>query len=246
MSIMFANNEIGTIQQLDELSKIAHDGGALFHSDAAQAVGHIPVAVDPIGVDLMSFSAHKAYGPKGVGGLFVRRRGTRVRLAPLVMGGGQERGLRSGTLNVPGIVGMGEAFALASKDLKKEAQKQRGLRDQLQDGLLDLGNVAVNGRQDLRLPHNLNVRIGGVDGKALIGAVSTNVAFSASSACSTQVVEPSHVLLALGYSPAVAHQCVRFGLGRFTTEGEVEYALSAIVPAVSRLRSIQSDRLPPA
>jgi cysteine desulfurase len=238
VSIMFANNEIGTIQQMAELSRVAHAGGALFHSDAAQAVGHIPVAVDQIGVDMMSFSAHKSHGPKGVGGLFVRRRGNRVRLTPLLMGGGQERGLRSGTLNVPGIVGMGEAFALAVKELKRETKRESELRDRLQEGLLQAGNVDVNGCQNSRLPHNLNVRISGVDGKALISAASKSVAFSASSACSSQVVEPSHVLLAIGYSPEDAHRCVRFGLGRFTTSEEIEFAIQEIVRSVRRLRTL--------
>ncbi len=211
VSIMHANNEIGTVQRLEELSKVAHSGGALFHTDAAQSVGHIPVSVDALGVDLLSFSAHKVYGPKGVGGLFVRRRGNRVRLKPLLLGGGQERGLESGTLNVPGTVGLGEALALASKGMRREAQSESGLRDRLQAALMQAGGVEVNGRQAAKLPHNLNVRVAGVDGKALISAVAKNVAFSASSACSSQVVEPSHVLLAIGYSVEDAHQCVRFG-----------------------------------
>lgn len=238
VSVMLANNEIGTIQRLDKLSRIAHAGGAVFHTDAAQAVGHIPVNVDSLDVDLMSFSAHKMYGPKGVGGLFVRRRGTRVRLTPLVMGGGQERGLRSGTLNVPGIVGMGEAFALASKELVKEGARVSVLRDGFERSLVSVGRVHVNGQKSARLPHNLSVRIEGVDGKALIASVADSVAFSASSACSSHVVEPSHVLLALGLSPEEAHQCVRFGLGRSTTSRDVEFAGRTLGASIQRLRGI--------
>lgn len=238
VSVMLANNEVGTVQQLAELSKMAHDRGAIIHTDAAQAVGHIPVNVDELGVDLMSISAHKINGPKGVGALYTRRRGGRVRLSPQLMGGGQERGLRSGTLNVPGIVGMGKALSLASSELRKERNHLAKLRDELELTIAALGEVEVNGNRASRLPHNLNVRIAGVDGKALIGACAKEVAFSASSACSTQVVEPSHVLLAMGLTPAEAHQCVRLALGRFTTEEEISFAGESIAHAIRRLRRL--------
>jgi cysteine desulfurase len=239
VSIMLANNEIGTVQRMAELSKVVHDGGALLHIDAAQAVGHIPVDVDRFDADLLSFSAHKVYGPKGVGGLYVRRRRRRVAIAPLVVGGGQERGLRSGTLNVPGIVGMGTAFALASKEMTKEGRRLGELRDQLQAGLISAGGVTVNGHPTSRLAHNLNVKIDGVDGKGLISALTESVSFSASSACSTQSVEPSHVLTAIGHSPESAHMCVRFGLGRWTSKEEIEFTTSAVTNAILRLRRMR-------
>ncbi|MDG6912455.1 MAG: cysteine desulfurase [Nitrososphaerota archaeon] len=238
VSIMLANNEVGTLQRLAELSKEVHNRGAFFHTDAAQAVGHVPVDVDEMGVDLMSISAHKVNGPKGVGALYIRRRGGRIRLSPQLLGGGQERGLRSGTLNVPGIVGMGEALSLARSDLRQESNRLTRLRDKLESAIAALGEVEVNGDRSARLPHNLNIRIVGVDGKALIGACAKEVAFSASSACSSRVVEPSHVLLALGYSPEQAHQCVRFGLGRFTTEEDIEHASSVVTDSIRFLRKL--------
>lgn len=245
VSIMWANNEIGTIQDIRALAAVAHKGGALFHTDAAQAVGHIPTSVEEAGVDLLSFSAHKMHGPKGVGGLYVRLRNRRVRLLPLLRGGGQERGLRSGTLNVPGIVGLGEAISLAQRELTNEGKRLSALRDRLEHGLLEVDGVRVNGKKSRRLPHNLNVGLRGVDGKALIGAASQSVAFSASSACSTQTVEPSHVLLAIGLTPDEAHRCVRFGLGRFNTRDEIDFATDSIVAAILKLRKMQG-RLPVA
>ncbi len=239
VSIMLANNEIGTIQRMAELSKVVHDGGALLHIDAAQAVGHIPVDVELLDADLLSFSAHKAYGPKGVGGLYVRRGRRRVAITPLVAGGGQERGLRSGTLNVPGIVGMGTAFMLASKEMPQEGRRLSALRDTLQARLLSVGGVTVNGHPTSRLPHNLNVKVDGVDGKGLISALTKSVAFSASSACSTQSVEPSHVLIAIGHSPQSAHMCVRFGLGRWTSQEEIDFSTDAITKAILRLRRMR-------
>lgn len=236
VSIMWANNEVGTIQDIATLSDIAHRAGVPFHTDAAQAVGHVPVDVEAAEVDMMSFSGHKTHGPKGIGGLYVRRLERRIRLTPLLMGGGQERGLRSGTLNVPGIVGLGEALALAARELGSEGKRLRGLRDELQRRLLETPDVQVNGNPDSRLPNNLNLRIKGVDGKALIGAVAKSVAFSASSACATQTVEPSHVLLALGLTPREAHSCVRFGLGRFTTSEEISFAASEMSRFIPRLR----------
>jgi cysteine desulfurase len=243
VSIMLANNEVGTIQQIDELAKITHKSGALLHVDAAQAVGHIPVDVEELDVDLLSFSAHKAYGPKGVGGLFVRRRRRRVELEPLILGGGQERGMRSGTLNVPGIVGMGEAFTIASRELAREGNRVAKLRNELESRLEELGGTVVNGHRTRRLPHNLNVTITGVDGKALISSLRSSVAFSASSACSTQSVEPSHVLLALGLTPDEAHMSVRFGLGRGTSQEEIDFASAALSKAVRKLRSMKGPRL---
>lgn len=242
VSVMLANNEVGTVQRLAELSKEVHDHGAFFHTDAAQAVGHIPVDVDEMGVDLMSISAHKVNGPKGVGALYIRRRGGRVRVSPQLFGGGQERGLRSGTLNVPGIVGIGKALSLARSEMREERNRLSRLRDKLESTISTIGGVEVNGDCEARLPHNLNIRIIGVDGKALIGSCAKEVAFSAGSACSSRVVEPSHVLLALGYSPEHAHQCVRFGLGRFTTEEEIDYAGQMLTQASKRLRRLSSER----
>ncbi|MDG6909768.1 MAG: cysteine desulfurase [Nitrososphaerota archaeon] len=242
VSIMLANNEIGTIQEMASLSKIVHDAGALLHVDAAQAVGHIPVDVGKLDLDLVSFSAHKVYGPKGVGGLYVGRRNRRVELRPQLLGGGQEHGLRSGTLNVPGIVGIGEALAIASKEMARETRRIGRLRDRLQSGLLALGDVSVNGHTEYRLPHNLNVRIGGVDGKALISSTSKSVAFSASSACSAQSVEPSHVLIAIGHTPESAHMCVRFGLGRWTTDEETDFACEVLAKSIHRLRLIRTAK----
>ena len=239
VSIMLANNEIGTIQQMTALSKVVHAGGALLHIDAAQAVGHIPVDVERLDADLLSFSAHKAYGPKGVGGLYVRRRRRRVAIEPLLVGGGQERGLRSGTLNVPGIVGMGVAFSLASKEMREESRRLSELRDVLQEGLLSVGGATVNGNMKSRLPHNLNIKIDGVDGKALISSVAKTVTFSASSACATQSVEPSHVLTAIGHSPESAHMCVRFGLGRWTSREEIDFVIDTVSKAILRLRNIR-------
>ena len=238
VSVMWANNEIGTIQDVRALASVAHKGGALFHSDAAQAIGHVAISVDGADVDLLSLSAHKLHGPKGVGGLFVRRRRRRVRLSPLLMGGGQERGLRSGTPNVPGVVGLGEALSLADKDLGQEERRVARLRDQLERGLLENGEVTVNGKRSNRLPQNLNARVGDVDGKALIGATAHQLAFSASSACSSQSVEPSHVLLAIGLSPTDAHQCVRFGLGRATTKEEVDFTIDTLRLNIKKLRRI--------
>jgi cysteine desulfurase len=241
VSIMLANNEIGTIQRMVELSKIVHDYGAVLHIDAAQAVGHIPVNVELLNADLLSFSAHKVYGPKGVGGLYVRRKGRRVRIEPQLVGGGQERGLRSGTLNVPGIVGMGTALTLAGKEMDSEAQRVTKLRDRLQATLLEEGSVTVNGSLESRLPHNLNVKIDKVEGKALISSVVKCVAFSASSACTSQSVDPSHVLIAIGHTPASAHQCVRFGLGRWTTAEEVDYVGEVVGRAIVRLRKLRHE-----
>lgn len=238
VSIMWANNEIGTVQDIRSLAAVAHKGGALFHTDAAQAVGHIPTSVEETDVDLMSFSAHKSHGPKGVGGVYVRRGRRRVRLSPTLMGGGQERGLRSGTLNVPGIVGAGEALDLSRRLMPEERKRVADLRNLLEGSLVEVPDASVNGNRGQRLPNNLSVTFRGIDGKALIGAVSRNVAFSASSACSTQTVEPSHVLLAVGLTPQQAHQSVRFGLGRFTTKEDIHFSSECLVSGVRRLRRV--------
>ena len=234
VSVMWANNEIGVIQPVDEIGAICRETGALFHCDAAQAFGKVPVNVGH--VDLMSFSAHKLYGPKGVGALYVRRK--RVRLTPQMDGGGHESGLRSGTLNVPAIVGFGEACALCAREMEDEAARAGRLRDRLK-GLLEnaLEGVSVNGSMEQRLPGNLNVSFDGVDAETLILSMP-EIALSTGSACTSATVEPSHVLRALGLSDDRAHSSVRFGLGRFTTEEEVDYAAGRVVESVRKLRAL--------
>lgn len=231
VSIMAANNEIGTIPNMRRIGEIVRRSGAVFHTDAAQAAGHVGMDVEEMGIDVMSMSAHKMYGPKGVGAVYVRGMRPAVRLEPLITGGGQERNLRSGTQNVPGIVGFGKAAELAQKHMQDEEQQQRAWTRRMQDRFAGAGAIP-NGHQSSRLPHNLNVRFPGIEGKAVINSVSGRVAISAGSACTTQNVEPSHVLLAIGLSEDEAHQSIRFGLGRFTTPEEVEFATDAILGAV--------------
>lgn len=241
ISIMAANNEIGTLAPVAEIGRIAHDRGVLFHSDATQAVGHVPIDVEAMHIDLLSFSAHKLYGPKGVGGLFVRRRQPRVKLTPLLWGGGHERGLRSGTLNVPGIVGLGKAAEVAGRLMPTEAPRLRQLTSELRNILeTKLGGVHQNGHSELRLPHNLNLFIEGVEAKSLILALP-DLAFSTGAACSTAHVEPSHVIEALGLGPARAHGTVRLGLGRSTTTAEMRYAAERLITGVHRGRALSSS-----
>ena len=220
ISIMAANNEIGTIADLEKIGKIAHDHDVLFHTDAAQAVGHIPIDVQKMNIDLMSFSSHKLYGPKGIGALFVRSLKPRVKLDSIVYGGGQERNIRSGTLNVPGIVGFAKAVEIAQKEMDDENERYKKWTDMLLEELEKDGGK-LNGHREKRLPHNLNVRFDGIESKAIINSVSKKIAISAGSACTTQVVEPSHVLLALGLDEDQSHQSIRIGLGRLNTEDEV-------------------------
>ncbi len=241
VSVMLANNEIGAIHPLAEISAAARQRGVLVHCDATQAVGKIPVDVDALGVDLMSFSAHKLYGPKGVGALYVRRR-REVRLEPIVRGGSQERGLRSGTLNVPGIVGFARAVELCLAEMSTEPERLRGLRDRLCEGLqAAISGTTLNGPAltppEWRLPGNLNLSFAQIDGESLLLSVPT-VALSSGSACSSASGEPSHVLLALGSGPEVARSSVRFGLGRFNTLDEVEQTIAAVAQAVHRLRRL--------
>ena len=238
ISIMYANNEIGVLQPIAEIGKIAKEHGVLFHTDATQAVGKIPFDVQQFNVDLASLSAHKMYGPKGVGALYVRRRNPRVQLAPIIDGGGHERGMRSGTLNVPGIVGFGKACEIAAAEMASEAERLRQLRDKLMHGLQSqLDEMYVNGSLEHRLPHNLNMSFAYVEGESLLMGIS-DVAVSSGSACTSATLEPSYVLKALGVSEDLAHTSIRFGLGRFNTEEEVDYVIARVTEAVKRLREL--------
>jgi len=236
VSVMAGNNEIGVMQPLVEIGRIARRRDALFHSDAAQAAGSVECDVDELGVDLLSLSAHKMYGPKGAGALYVRKKSPAIRLEPLLHGGGHERGYRSGTLNVPGIVGFGAAAEIAASEMAKESARVAALRNRLWDGLRrNLDGVDANGSMTARLPQNLNVRIEGVPGDALFMALD-DVAVSSGAACTTATAEPSHVLRALGLNDDLARASIRFGLGRFNTEQEVDYVVSKITDVVKRLR----------
>lgn len=235
VSVMYANNEIGVVQPVAEIAALCRERGVLFHSDAVQAIGRVPVGAARGGIDLMSMSAHKLYGPKGVGALYVRRRPYRVELTAQMDGGGHEGGMRSGTLNVAGIVGFGEACALAAREMEEEAVRLAALRDRLLAHLSGkLGGVHVNGSMARRLPGNLHVTFAGVDGDALLDAMP-DVAVSAASACSSARVEASHVLAAIGAPPGAS---LRFGIGRFNTEEEVDYAALRVIEAVTRLRAL--------
>jgi cysteine desulfurase len=236
VSVMAANNEIGTIQPLDQIGAIAHEHGALLHTDAAQAAGKIPVDVQAMNVDLLSLTAHKFYGPKGCGALFVRRRKPRLHLAPQVAGGGQEGGLRSGTLNVPGIVGLGRAAEICRLEMADESRRLASLRDRLLAGLrAGLGEVRVNGCLDRRLPHNLHVSFDGVEGEALLLALG-DLAVSTGSACSSGSQAPSHVLQAIGATSQGAGASIRFGLGRTTSDGDIDFAIERVTTVVTALR----------
>ena len=238
ISIMHANNEIGVIQPIEQIGKIAKEEKVLFHVDAAQSVGKIAVDVEKFGVDLISISAHKLYGPKGVGVLYVRRKDPRVELAPMIDGGGHERGLRSGTLNVPGIVGLGKASEICQKEMTEESERLRRLRDKLNDAITSrLDDTFLNGSMAHRLPNNLNLSFVGVEGDALLMGIN-DVAVSSGSACTTATLEPSHVLRALGVPEDLAHSSIRFGLGRFNTEEEVDYVANRVVETVKRLREL--------
>ena len=239
VSIMTANNEIGTIAPVAEIGEIAHEAGVLFHTDAAQAVGHIPMDVQAMRVDMLSVSAHKFHGPKGVGALYVRRMRPRVRLAPVVYGGGHERGMRSGTLNVPGIVGLGEAAEIASREMDAEAERFREWMGQMLEALQSqVDGVELNGHPTERLPHNLNVYVEGVESKSLVLALKDRIAFSTGSACTTEHVEPTHVIQALGLGEDRAHSSVRFGFGRFNTDEDIAFSAESLAQAVQRLRRL--------
>jgi len=238
ISVMWANNEIGVLQPIREIGRMARERGVLFHTDATQAVGKVPVNVEEDCVDLMSLSAHKMYGPKGVGALYVRRKNPRVQLAAQMDGGGHERGMRSGTLNVPGIVGFGEACAICAREMGEEARRLGALRDRLKDRLLaELDEVYVNGSLAHRLPNNLNMSFAYVEGESLMMAMK-DVAVSSGSACTSATLEPSYVLKALGVSDDLAHTSIRFGLGRFNTAEEIEYAAGRVIESVRRLREL--------
>jgi cysteine desulfurase len=238
ISIMYANNEIGVIQPIGEIGKIAKEKGVLFHVDAAQAVGKIPVDVQRDKIDMLSISAHKIYGPKGVGALYVRRRNPRVQLCAIIDGGGHERGMRSGTLNVPGIVGLGKACEICQNKMQAESERLRKLRDKLKDGIMSrLDGVSINGSIVHRLPNNLNISFAYVEGESLLMGIN-DIAVSSGSACTSAKIEPSYVLKALGIGEDLAHSSIRFGLGRFNTEEEVDYAIERVADTVKRLREL--------
>lgn len=232
IAVMYANNEIGVIQPIKEISDIARKHGVLFFSDATQAVGKIPVDVNKDGIDLLTLSAHKLYGPKGIGALYVRRKNPRVRLAAQMDGGGHERGMRSGTLNVPAIVGMGKACELCRKEMETEAHRIARLRDRLETGLLKIEGARVNGSTTYRLPQTTNISFKSVDGQALLASLGKDIAVSSGSACTSASMEPSYVLKALGLDDDLAHSSLRLGLGRWTTEEEVDYAITRIAQLI--------------
>jgi cysteine desulfurase len=238
ISIMYANNEIGVINPIAEIGKIAKERGIIFAVDGVQAVGKIPVDVQKDNIDLLAVSAHKFYGPKGVGALYVRRRNPRVQLSAIIDGGGHERGMRSGTLNVPGIVGLGKACELCQQEMAQESERLRGLRDRLKAGLeAKLDEVFVNGSLEHRLPNNLNMSFAYVEGESLLMGIN-DVAVSSGSACTSATLEPSYVLKALGVGEDLAHTSIRFGLGRFTTQEEVDYVIDKMVQVVTKLREL--------
>jgi cysteine desulfurase len=238
VSIMYANNEIGVIQPVQEIGKLCHEKGVLFHSDAVQAVGKIPVNVLTDNIDIMSLTSHKIYGPKGVGALYVRRRNPRVQISEQINGGGHERGMRSGTLNVPGIVGMGMACEIAMNEMAAEAARQIELRDYLKNKLeTALDYTQVNGNMDHHLPGNLNMSFIYVEGESLLMGIN-DIAVSSGSACTSATLEPSYVLKALGLGDDVAHSSIRFGLGRFNTKAEVDYVSDKIIQVVQHLREL--------
>ncbi len=238
VSLMAANNEVGTLHPVADIGAVCKRRGVLFHSDAVQAAGKVPLDVEAMGIDLLSLSAHKMYGPKGVGALYVRKQAPRVRLEPLLDGGGHERGMRSGTLNVPGIVGFGKACELCRDEMADEAQRLTGLRERLRQGIMEaLEGVALNGHPGERLPGNLNLSFDWIKGEALLMGLR-NVAVSSGSACTSASVEPSYVLKALGVDEERAHGSLRFGMGRFNTAEEVEQVIAEVVRVVRHLRAI--------
>jgi len=238
VSIMFANNEIGVIQPVEQIGAICRERGVLFHSDATQAVGKVPVDVNQQKIDLMSISAHKMYGPKGVGALYVRRKNPRVQISAMIDGGGHERGMRSGTLAVPNIVGLGKACELAMQEMPEESKRLAALRDRLRGRIeKELDEVYVNGTMEHRLPGNLNMSFAYVEGESLLMGIS-DIAVSSGSACTSATLEPSYVLKALGTGDDLAHSSIRFGLGRFNTEAEVDYVAAKMAEVVKRLREL--------
>jgi len=238
ISIMYANNEIGVLQPIAEIGKLAKSKGVLLHTDATQAVGKVPVNVIADNIDLMSLSGHKMYGPKGVGALYVRRKSPRVQITAQMDGGGHERGMRSGTLNVPGIVGLGEACALCQAEMPEESKRLGHLRDKLKNKLqAELDETYINGTMEHRLPNNLNISFAYVEGESLLMGIN-DVAVSSGSACTSATLEPSYVLKALGAGDDLAHSSIRFGLGRFNTEEEVDYVAAKVIDVVKKLREL--------
>ncbi len=238
IAIMYANNETGTIQPVREISALARKNGVLFFTDAVQAVGKIPVDVNKDGIDLMSLTAHKMYGPKGVGALYVRRKNPRVKVTAQMDGGGHERGMRSGTLNVPGIVGFGKAAELARLEMEADAKRLSALRDKLETALLKLEEAYVNGSAEHRLPHVANISFKYVEGEGLMMGFNKNIAVSSGSACTSASLEPSYVLKALGLGDDLAHSSLRFGLGRFTSEEQIDYTIEHVSNTVTKLRGM--------
>ena len=236
ISIMYANNEVGVIQPIKEISTIAKKHGVLLMTDGTQAVGKIPVDVNKDGIDLMAFTAHKMYGPKGVGALYVRRKNPRVKVTAQIDGGGHERSMRSGTLNVPGIVGFGKACELCMQEMETEAKRLSILRDKLESQLLQLEEAYVNGNRQHRLPHISNISFKYVEGEGLMMGFNKNIALSSGSACTSASLEPSYVLKALGLGDDLAHSSLRFGLGRFTTEEQIDYTIQQVSDTVNKLR----------
>ncbi len=238
IAIMYANNEIGTVMPIKEISAIAKKKGILVFTDATQAVGKIPVDVNRDGIDLLAFTAHKIYGPKGVGALYVRRKNPRVKVTAQIDGGGHERGMRSGTLNVPGIVGFGKACELCMNEMEEESKRISKLRDKLENALLEIEEAYLNGDKNERLPHVTNISFKYVEGEGLMMGFNKNIAVSSGSACTSASLEPSYVLKALGLGDDLAHSSLRFGLGRFTTEDQIDYTIEQVTTTVKRLREM--------
>jgi cysteine desulfurase len=243
IAVMYANNETGVIQPVREISAIARKHEVIFFTDATQAVGKVPVNVNDDSIDLMAFSAHKIYGPKGIGALYVRRRNPRVRIISQIDGGGHERGLRSGTLNVPGIVGFAKAAEVAIEEMTTATPKLEAMRNRLEKALLALGDVKVNGGHTQRLPHVSNLSFGHADGEALMLGINKEIAVSSGSACTSALVEPSHVLRAMGVDDEMAHSALRFSIGRYTTEEEVNYTVEQVSATVKKLRELSLSHL---
>jgi cysteine desulfurase len=238
IAIMYANNEIGTIMPMKEISAIARKHGVLVFSDATQAVGKIPVDVNKDGIDLLAFTAHKMYGPKGIGALYVRRKNPRVKVTAQIDGGGHERGMRSGTLNVPGIVGLGKACEICMNEMEEETIRVSKLRDKLQTELLKVEESYLNGDKEHKLPHVTNISFKYVEGEGLMMGFNKNIALSSGSACTSASLEPSYVLKALGLGDDLAHSSLRFGLGRFTTEEQIDYTIEQVTNTVNKLREM--------
>lgn len=238
IALMYANNEIGTVMPMKEISAIAKKHGVLVFSDATQAVGKIPVDVTKDGIDLMAFTAHKMYGPKGVGALYVRRKNPRVKVTAQMDGGGHERGMRSGTLNVPGIVGFGKACELCKNEMEEESKRLRAMRDKLETELLKIEESYLNGDKEARLPHVSNISFKYVEGEGLMMGFNKEIAVSSGSACTSASLEPSYVLKALGLGDDLAHSSLRFGLGRFTTEDQIDYTIKQVTETVLKLREM--------